>query len=680
MRRLKIGVSALALAFCVPVIGPALAADDAPKYGSFGVDAAGMNPAIKPGNDFFGYANGTYMEKLEIPADKVGYGVGTVLSDQAREQTRAIIEAAAAQGAAGGPDAQKVGDWYASFMDEAGVEAAGMAPVKPLLAALAGIDSVAALSRAFGEAERHGIRVPLGFSVQTDSKNPDAMMVKMYQSGLTLPERDYYLDIKDPKFAEARAAMVSWATALFELAGFDNVKGRAEAVLALETKIAEAHWTPEASRDKDKNYNPATRADLRARYAGLDWDAYLTANGVPGLDGLVLSQDSAIAQTSKLVASEPLAVWKDYLALRTLAAAALYLPKAVVDANFELAKTLSGAPMLRPRWQRGVDSTSGALGEVVGKLYVEQHFPAESKVAIDALVKNVIAALDVRLAKLAWMDPKTRVLAREKLARFTPKIGYPDQWRDYAGLQVVKGDLLGNARRAAAFEHDREVVKIGKPIDRTEWFMAPMEVNAYAYPEWVEIVFPAAILQPPYFDPKADAAVNYGAIGATIGHEIIHHFDDQGRKYDKTGKLAEWWTPGDVARFTERAQALVKQYGAYEALPGKFVNGELTLGENIADMAGVVVAFDAWKASLGGKPAPVIDGFTGEQRFFLGFAQSYRDKYREQIVLQILSGDPHTPSEFRPNTVRNVDAWYEAFGVKPGDALYLAPKDRVKLW
>jgi putative endopeptidase len=675
MRFGLLGVSVAALMMAVPSL-----AADKPAIGDFGFDAAGMDRSVKPGDSFFDFANGTYMQNLVIPEDKAGYGVGTVISDQAREQTRAIIEASARENGAAGSDSQKVGDWYASFMDEAGIESSGMAPIKPLLDALANIGSTSELSRAIGEAERHGVRMPLGFSVQTDSKNPDAMILDLSQSGLTLPERDYYLDRKDPKFAQARAAMVDWAAALMSLAGLDNARPRAEAVLALETKLAEVHWTPEDSRIKEKTYNPVMRAELAERFKGLDWDAYLDATGAGALSELVLSQDTAVQATSQLIASEPLAVWKDYLALRTLASAAAYLPKAVVDANFELAKTLSGAKVMRPRWQRGVDSTSGALGEVVGKLYVENHFPAESKVAIDALVKNVIKALDARLENLAWMDPETRAVAREKLTKFTPKIGYPDKWRDYAGLEVVKGDLLGNVRRAARFAHDREIAKLGQPIDRSEWFMAPMVVNAYAYPEWVEIVFPAAILQAPYFDANADAAINYGAIGSIIGHEIIHHFDDQGRKYDKTGKLADWWTPEDVKNFEDRAKALVAQYGSYEALPGKFVNGELTLGENIADMAGLVVAFDAWKASLGGKPAPVIDGFTGEQRFFLGFAQAWRSKYREPIVLQILSGDPHTPSEFRPNTVRNMDAWYEAFGVKPGDKLYLAPEKRVKLW
>ncbi len=683
MRRFGLlSVSVLALLTGAPVLAAdaAAAGVGAPAYGGFGFDVAGMNRALKPGDDFFGYANGGFIDRLEIPADKSGYGVSYMIDDAAREQTRAIIEAAAAGKIGTGATGQKVGDWFSSFMDADAIEAKGMAPVKPLLDAIAAIADRTALARAFGEAERSGVKVPLGISIQTDSKDTDMMGVRLEQSGLGLPERDYYLEMDNPKFAEARAAYLKYAAAMFRLAGIDRADERAAGILALETKIARAHWTPVESRDADKSYNPVARTALAGRFPGIDWDAYLGAEGVSGQAMFIASQPSATQGISALVAGEPLATWKDYLMLRTLAASAPYLPKAVVDANFAFVSVLSGQTEQRPRWKRAVDSTSGALGEAVGKLYVEQHFPPASKVAIDAMVKNIIAAMDARLAALDWMDPATRAVAREKLTRFTPKIGYPDKWRDYAEIMVVKGDLLGNVRRAAQAGHDREVGKLGKPVDRSEWFMAPMIVNAYAYPEWVEIVFPAAILQAPFFDPKADAAVNYGAIGAIIGHEITHHFDDQGRKYDKTGRLADWWTARDVERFEARASDLVKQYGTYEALPGKRVNGELTLGENIADLAGVVIAFDAWKASLGGKPAAVIDGFTGEQRFFLGFAQAWRDKFREQVVLQILTGDPHTPSQFRPNTVRNLDAWYDAFDVKPGDKLYLAPKDRVRLW
>jgi putative endopeptidase len=427
-------------------------------------------------------------------------------------------------------------------------------------------------------------------------------------------------------------------------------------------------------------YNPSARSDLAGRYPGLDWEAMLAAAGGPDVDQLVVAQTGAVEGAAALMADEPLAVWRDYFRVRLLSSFSSVLPEAFVDARFALSSALSGQTEQRERWKRGVDATTGALGEAVGVLYVAEYFPPEAKAKIDALVTNVIAALDARLSELDWMAPETRAVAREKLTKFTPKIGYPDKWRDYAGLRVEKGEALANLRRAREFEHEFALAKLGKPVDRSEWFMTPMTVNAYAYPSWVEVVFPASILQPPFFDPAADDAVNYAAIGAVIGHEILHHFDDQGRKFDKDGKLKEWWTKGDVERFSARSAQLVSQYAAYEPLPGKTINGALTLGENIADVAGLQVAWDAWQRSLGGKPAPVIDGFTGAQRFFLGYAQVWRGKFREKSVLQRLTSDPHSPGEYRAQTVRNLDEWYAAFDVKPGDALYLAPEDRVKLW
>jgi putative endopeptidase len=413
----------------------------------------------------------------------------------------------------------------------------------------------------------------------------------------------------------------------------------------------------------------------------VDWAALLGAAGAKGPKELIVSHPSAIAGAAQLLAQGPLETWKDYLAFHTLKAAAPCLPKAFVAENFAFNGTvLSGQPQIQPRWKRGVDATTQALGEALGKLYVAKYFPPEAKKQADLLVKNLIVAMDQRLAQLPWMDPKTKVEARAKLAKFTAKIGYPEHWRDYSRLEIRRGDALGNALRATEFEFQRQLDKIGKPVDRSEWGMAPMTVNAYANPLWNEIVFPAAILQPPFFDAKADPAVNYGGIGVVIGHEISHHFDDQGRKFDKEGKLADWWTPEDVKRFTALTDKVVKQYGAYEALPGTHVNGELTLGENIADLAGTYVAFDAYHHALGGKPAPVLDGMSGDQRFFLGFAQIWRQKYRDAALLQRVTTDPHTPGHLRPNVVRNLDAWYTTFGVKPGQALYLSPEERIKLW
>ncbi|WP_164157322.1 M13 family metallopeptidase [Sandarakinorhabdus rubra] len=667
---------ALVLATASPC---AVIAAETPAIGSFGFDTGGMDRSVKPGDDFNAFASGVYLKNLQIPADRAGAGPTYVLDDLSRERTRAIIEAAAAQRAAPGSTAQKVGDYYASFMDEAAIEAAGLTPLAPELDAIAAINDRRALSTWLGRGQVSGLNAPLLLGISADDKNPDQVAVTSYQGGLGLPEREYYTATGE-QFEQARAAYRRYAAEMFRLAGLDRPEARADAVFALEAKIAAVHWTPAQSREADKTYNPATRAELAKLYPGLDWDAFLAGAQLGSLDRVVIAQTSAIAGSARLIESEPLAVWQDYARLRLLAGYAGVLPKAFVDTSFQLSRALTGQQVLRDRWKRGVDQTTDALGEAVGALYVERHFPPEAKAKTDALVKNIIAALDARLANLAWMAPETRAVARAKLAAFTPKIGYPDKWRDYAGLEVVKGDALGNRRRALAFEHARQVAKLGKPVDRSEWLMAPMEVNAYAYPVWNEIVFPAAILQPPFFDPKADDAVNYGAIGAVIGHEILHHFDDQGRKYDKTGRLADWWTKGDVERFETLAKALVDQYAAYEPLPGKRIDGQLTLGENIADVAGLQIAWDAWKRSLGGKPAPVIDGFTGEQRFFLGFAQVWRGKYREPLQLQLLTSDPHSPNRFRAQTVRNLDAWYQAFGVKPGDKLYLPPDKRVKIW
>ncbi|MEY2882463.1 MAG: hypothetical protein RL490_187, partial [Pseudomonadota bacterium] len=514
-----------------------------------------------------------------------------------------------------------------------------------------------------------------------DRKNPDAYQVGAGQGGLGLPDRDYYLDTTNPKFAEARTKYQAYIVTLLKLSGYDNAEARGKAIFDLETKIAATHWTRVERRQAEKTYNPVARAELAAGYPGIDWGQLLTAAGLEGQPVINMSTPSSLQAAAKLVDSEPLPLWKDYLAYQLIRDVAPFLPKAYVDANFDMySKTLGGQPEQQPRWKRGVDSTTAVLGEALGKLYVAEYFPPEAKAKADELVKNIIAAMDVRLANLAWMDPATRKAAREKLAAFKPKIGYPDKWLDYSALEIRKGDAVGNVARATEFEYARQVGKLGKPVDRGEWYMTPMTVNAYANPVWNEIVFPAAILQPPFFDAKADPAINYGGIGAVIGHEITHHFDDQGRKFDKTGKLADWWTPQDVTRFKALTDKVVAQYAAYEPLPGKHINGELTLGENMADLAGINIAFDAWKLSLNGKKAKVIDGWTGEQRFFLGFSQVWRQKYRDALLLQLLTTDPHSPGNFRPYVVRNLDVWYDSFDVKAGEKFYLAPADRLKVW
>ncbi len=678
-RSLLLRASALGL---LALAVPAVAADGSkPDIGSFGFDVAGMDRTTRAGDDFVTHTSGTYLKTLEIPADKTSFGMFTKLRDLSQERTRTIIEKAAASGGAPGSEAQKVGDFYASFMDEAAIEAKGIAPIKPELDKIAAIADKTQLAAMFGRFSRIGVSTPIGVGVGPDRKNPDAFQVGASQGGLGLPDRDYYLDMANPKFAEARAKYQAYVATLLGLSGFADAGARATAIIALETKIAATHWTRVERRQAEKTYNPVARADLDRAYPGVDWGQLLTNAGLEGQPVINMSTPSALQGAGKLIDSEPLAVWRDYLAFQLLRDVAPVLPKAFVDANFDMySKTLGGQPAQTPRWKRGVDTTTAVLGEALGKLYVADYFPPDAKAKADELVKNIIAAMDARLANLGWMAPSTRTAARAKLAAFKPKIGYPDKWLDYSALEIRKGDAIGNMERATEFQYARQVAKLGKPVDRSEWFMTPMTVNAYANPVWNEIVFPAAILQAPFFDAKADPAVNYGGIGAVIGHEITHHFDDQGRKYDKTGKLADWWTPQDVERFKVMTDKVVAQYGAYEPLPGKKINGELTLGENMADLAGINIAFDAWKLSLNGKKAKAIDGWTGEQRFFLGFSQVWRQKYRDAILLQQLTTDPHSPGNFRPYVVRNLDAWYAAFDVKPGEKYYLGPAERLKVW
>jgi putative endopeptidase len=652
-----------------------------PELGSFGVDVSGMDRSIDPGEDFYRFVNGKWQERTEIPADRSNWGGFAILRNTSDERTKLIIERLAAKKSAPGTVEQKVGDFFASFMDEAAIEKAGIEPVRPLLAKIDAINSPAALARTMGELNTMSIDMPIGASVFQDLKDNKIYAGYIGQGGLGLPDRDYYLDEKNERFAAARTRYKAHIATMLKLAGMTDADARAGRIYDLETRIATAHWTQAQSRQVDKLYNPRTIAELGSGFPGMDWQAYLAGASLSGQKTIIASQVSAIEGIAKLLPDVPLATWKDYLTLRTLDAASPLLSKAYVDENFDMyGRTLGGTPEIKVRWKRGVDLVNGALGEAVGKVYVAEYFPPASKAKADLLVRNLIKAMDGRLQNLAWMDPKTKVAAREKLAAFTPKIGYPTKWRDYSALTVKRGDAFGNAMRATVFEYNRNLAKIGKPVDKTEWFMTPQTVNAYANPLMNEIVFPAAILQPPFFDPNADPAVNYGAIGMVIGHEISHHFDDQGRKFDKNGNLAEWWSPEDIKRFDALTAKVVAQYGAYEPLPGAKVNGELTLGENIADLAGLEIAYDGYRLSLGGKAAPVIDGFTGDQRFFLGFGQVWRSKYRDSQLQRQLATDPHTPGHFRTYVARNNDAWYAAFNVKPGGRNYLKPEDRIRIW
>ncbi|MBV8973357.1 MAG: M13 family metallopeptidase [Sphingomonadaceae bacterium] len=680
MRPIAVAASLLALA-AGTLAAPLLAARAAvaPKYGDFGFATAGMDKSVKPGDDFWSYANGTWDKTTAIPADRRTYGSFALLDDLSRERTRAIIEGAAKAGPDADADTRRVGTYYAAFMDEGGIEARGTAPIKADLARIAAIKDAHDLAVAFGRDARVGVGGPFRIEVEQDPKNPTRYIAGLGQSGLGLPDRDYYLQ-DTPKFVETRAKYAAHIAAMFRLAGFDNADARAKAVVDLETAIARVHWTRVENRDPVKTYNPRSPAALAAEAPGMDWAAYLAAAGLERESVLDVGQPTAFAGTAKLIAGQPVAVWRDYLAYRLLSARAPVLPKAFVDENFAFTGTvLNGQPQLQARWKRGVDAVDEAMGEAVGKLYVAKYFPPEDKAKVDALVHNLLASMGARIDEATWMSPATKAEAHAKLATFDPKLGYPSKWRDYTKL-VVTNDPVANDAAAAAFEYDRNLAKLGGPIDRTEWGMTPMTINAYYNPPMNEIVFPAAIMQPPFFDPNADMALNYGAIGAVIGHEISHGFDDQGRQYDAKGALRDWWTPADGAAFKARADRLVKQYDAYEPLPGTHVQGALTLGENIADLSGLRIAYEAYHLSLHGKPDKVIDGLSGDQRFFLGWAQVWRGKTRDAALLARLTSDPHSPERYRVWTFRNFDPWYAAFNVQPGDKMYLKPVDRVRIW
>lgn len=645
-----------------------------PELGTFGYDTAGMDTSVQPGESFYDYASGTWDRTTEIPADRSSWGMFHVLQDRSMAQTRGILEEAAKT------PGSKIGDYYASYMDEAAIDAKGVSPLKPWLTRIAGAADKAALVAVAADLQRQGVGGLFGLGVGQDSKAPDTYVVQAGQSGLTLPDRDYYLK-DDAKLAAVRTAYQAYMAQLMTLAGEANAAARANAVFEFEKALANTHWTRVESRDADKTYNKWTFADFETKAPGYPWAVWQRSMGVPQQQAYIVRQPSALTGEAKVFADTPLSVLKDYYQLRVLKSYAKYLSKPFEKADFDFNGTvLSGTPQQQPRWKRAVGEVGSSLGEDVGKIYVARYFPTASKVEMDKLVANVRAAMGDRLRGLEWMAPETKTKALAKLAAFNPKIGYPTKWRDYSALSIDRGDLVGNVARSEVFEFNRGLAKLGKPIDRTEWFMTPMTINAYANPVMNEIVFPAAILQAPFFDAKADPAINYGGIGAVIGHELSHHFDDQGRKYDPTGKLAEWWTPEDVTRFKTFTDRLVAQYNLYEPIPGQHVNGALTLGENIADLAGLTVAYEAYKKSLGGKPAPVIGGLTGDQRFYLGWAQVWRSKYREQALRQQLLSDPHSPGKQRVAVVRNLDPWYAAFGVKPGQSLYLAPADRVRIW
>ena len=648
-------------------------AKEGPQLGTFGFDTAGMDASVSPADDFYGYANGKWAANTPIPADKSNYGMFTALDDLSKDRVKLVLDAEKDRAGS------KAGDVYASYIDQATVEKLGLKPIKPWLTTVRNVKSKAAFEKLLPVAARNGVRALFGGYVGQDDKNPDVYIFQMYQAGTGLPDRDMYL-VQNDKFEGIRKAYKAYLAQMLTLAGEINAEARADAIFAMEKRIAEVQWTREDSGDATKTYNKMSLAQLDAITPGLKMSSILTKLS-PKIGDVIVNQPSALTGIAKIYAETDLAVLKDQMIVNSLSSFSNVLPDSVSDTTFAFyGTTLQGTPKREPRWKRGVSLTEGTVGDEVGKAYAAKYFPPETKAAMDVLVKNVLSAMGRRIDGLSWMQPETKVKAREKLANFTTKIGYPDRWKDYSNLKIARGDLFGNDLRANQWGFDDNMSKLGQPIRRWEWGMLPQTVNAYANFGMNEIVFPAAILQPPFFDAKADPAVNYGGIGAVIGHEISHHFDDQGAKYDATGKLADWWTESDVKAFEAAGKKLIAQYDAYKIFPDASVKGEFTLGENIGDLAGLTIAYDAYRTSLNGKEPPVIDGMTGDQRFFLGWAQVWRRNYREANLRQRLITDPHSPSEQRAWVVRNLDKWYDAFQPKADGKLYLKPEDRVRIW
>ncbi len=675
---------------CAPATRATGAGAAATVPASHGIDLAGIDRSAAPGDDFFRYANGTWLKTTEIPADRSFWGVsGTLVELTARRTADLITEASKTEGPAGS-DARKIGDTYATFMDEAAIEAKGLQPLQPALESLAAISDARALARALGGTLRADVDVLnntnfytanlFGLWVAQDLNDPGRYSPFLLQGGLGMPDRDYYLDAS-PRMAEIRTRYQAHIAAILKLAGTADGDAKAARIFELEHRIAEAHVSRVDSQDVLKGNNHWTRQDFIGRAPGLDWQAFFSAAGLDVQNEFVVWQPSAVTGIAALVRDQPLATWKDYLTFRAVERASTFLPKAFVDEQFAFyGKVLSGTPKLRDRWKRGVDVTDAALGEVVGKLYVARYFPPAEKARAEEMVRNEVAAFGRRIDGLDWMARETKIKAKAKLAALKVGVGYPDKWRDDSALEVVRGDALGNAQRASLFRYRWNVKKLGQPVDRGEWVMNPQLVNAVNLPAMNALNFPAAILQPPNFDPARPAVMDYGSIGSVIGHEISHSFDDQGALFDASGRLENWWTKDDFAHFNASAEALVRQYDGYHPFPDLTVNGKLTVSENIADVAGLAAAYDAYRLSLGGKEAPTVQGLTGDQQFFLSFAQGWRTKFREPALRQRIVIDSHAPAEYRADTVRNLDAWYDAFSVKPGQALYLAPKDRVRVW
>ncbi len=650
-----------------------------------GIELQYVDASVRLQDDFYQHVNGKWLASFQIPPDKVSYDPWDKLVDDARQQARDIIEGSQKHADPADPDQQKIADLYASFMDEDAVEKLGVSPLLNDFAAIEALKDKQAIAALIAHFNRIGASAPFTPNVHQDAKDATRYVFDLGQDGLGLPDRDYYLQ-NDAKLKQAREQYLQHVQKMLQLAGDTSAASEAQQIMALETALAKVQWTKVANRDPVKTYNKYEFAKLAMLAPGFDWPAYLAASGVTGAtDYLVIKQPSYMTGFAAILASTPLPVWKVYFRWHLLSDLAPYLSKAFVEENFAFYGTaLSDVPQNRPRWKRAVGLVEKSIGEGLGKIYVARTFPPESKARMDQLVKNLLEAYRLDIDKLDWMGPVTKQKAKEKLAKFTPKIGYPASWRDYSALHTSHDDLMGNVLVAHEFEYNRNLHKLGKPIDRNEWFMTPQTVNAYYNPEMNEIVFPAAVLRPPLFNPAADDAVNYGSIGAVIGHEISHGFDDEGSQYDGNGNLLGtpgWFTQDDYKHFKAKTKVLVAQYAAHEPVPGFHVNGELTLGENIADNSGLAIAYKAYQISLGGKPAPVIDGLSGDQRFYMGFTHIWMQKIRTNEAILEMKTDPHSPEALRGQLpLMNQPAFYDAFGIKPGDKMYLSPEQRVSLW
>ena len=679
-RRWICAVAAAALAPAVALSSTTWAADAvaAVSYGTWGFDLSARDLSVKPGDDFERYAQGRALDALQIPADHTRFGSFDILRDLSDARTRTIVEKAAANTIASGEEA-KIGAVYRAFMDEPRLEQLDARPIEPELAAIRAASSPAAIAAIMGRTNQGFGSSVFAPYIATDAKAPDRYVVHVGQAGLGLPDRDYYLE---SSFAAQKQKYQAYVAQMLGLISWPDAETNAQAIVAMETQIAQASWSRAERRDRDKTYNPMTPQALADAAPGFDWPVFLRAAGLGDVHRLIVDEPTAMPKIAAIYAQTPLPVLKAWLAFNLVDEAAPSLSKRFDDANYQFrAKTLSGQLEQKPRWRRGVGLTNDLLGEAVGRLYVAAYFPRESKAKMEALVASLRAAMAARIQNVDWMSPETKTQALAKLAKFGVKVGYPAKWRDYAALQVSASDLYGDVERSAAFEWRRKLNRLNQPVDKAEWGLTPQTVNAYYSLANNEIVFPAAILQPPFFDPHADMAVNYGGIGGVIGHEMTHGFDDQGRKSDGDGALRDWWTAEDAAKFEAKAKLYGAEYAAFDVLPGAHINPVLTMGENIADLGGLNLALDAYHASLKGQPAPVIDGLTGDQRVFLGWAQVWRAKTRDDAVRQRLVSDPHSPEAARAVIPeRNIDLWYQAFDVRPGDKLYLPPDQRVRIW